>query len=297
MIVETDENKGNETKYHEVEQNDAKTVSVTNDDIDPLNIIHHKNHDHRKIIKIPGKAYVIVETKDDKGTNKVVEERNTERKENMFRTLEGDNDKITPGFNGYENNRHLIEDTREEKQKQLDLNILRLKYLQRRLEQPARLNKKLKIIRTVENKGRLRNNEAELVSHARQEGQGRAHDRVQYESDSNKLAYPSHLQGRLRNDEAELASRARQDGQGRAHDRVQYEIDSNKLAYPSHLQSELVKNLVPRKRHQIIRTKSIPEENGEQRTGIKKNNFNAPYRNGYSTVWQNLERRRRGNLM
>merc|ERR1719341_386818 len=122
MIVETDENKGNETKYLEVEQNDAKTVSVTNDDIDPLNIIHQKNHDHRKIIKIPGKAYVIVDTKDDKETNKVVEERNTERKENKFRTLKGDNDKNTRGFNGDGVNRHLV-------------GILRLKSLQRRLEQ------------------------------------------------------------------------------------------------------------------------------------------------------------------
>ena len=45
-------------------------------------------------------------------------------------------------------------------------------------------------------KGRLRNDEAELASRARQDGQGRAHDRVQYEIDSNKLAYPSHLQVR-----------------------------------------------------------------------------------------------------
>ena len=42
----------------------------------------------------------------------------------------------------------------------------------------------------------------------------------------------------------------------------------------------------------LLTTLTVLQENGEQRTGI-----NAPYRNGYSTVWQNLERRRRGNLM
>lgn len=260
IIVETDE-KVNETEYLEVEQNETKTV--TNDEIDPLNIVenikdirHQKKHDHRKIIKIPGKAYVIVETidediltnKDDKeiSTNKAVGERNTERKESAFSALKGGEEKSTRDLDEYETTGHLIVDTRDEKQKQLDLNILRLKYLQRRLEQPARLNKKLKIIRTAEGNGRLRN------------------------------------------DEAVPASQARHEVLGRAQDRLQYARDFTKVAYPSQLQSRLGRNQVPRKRHKIIRTKSIPEGTGEQRIGTKKTDFNAPYRNGYSNIWQRM---------